>query len=701
MNSDRKNRILEFINSKEYIPMTAPELAAVIDVPKSDLNEFFEIIDELSDEGRIIIGKKKRIRSSGADGLLSGVFSGNERGFGFVRFESEHDDLFIPPDAVNSAFDGDTVLVSESVGRDGRMEGKIVKVTKRANRFIVGRFTAIRNCGFVIPDDSKISKDIYIPKKHFFGAREGQVVVCEITRYPDRTKKAEGRIIEVIGYAGKHDTVIKTVLKRYNIPCEFSDKVISEAEKQEKIPLDLEGRLDLRRDTIITIDGEDSKDLDDAVSVKKLKGGIFRLGVHIADVSNYVKPGSELDKEAYLRGTSVYLVDRVVPMLPKNLSNGICSLQPKVDRLTISCIMDIDREGNIRNYEIVKSVIRSKERMTYKCVTDILEGRSQEYPRLHKMLGTMNELADILRKKRKAEGSLDFDFPEAKIKLSENGKPISIEKYEITVSNQIIEEFMLAANRTVSEHMYWLNKPMMYRVHEAPDAEKLANFAKMAYNLGYTVHGLNNPHPKELQRVLESCKGKPEERVLSTMMLRSMMKAKYSENNLGHFGLNAKFYCHFTSPIRRYPDLVVHRLLKELSETGITAESEKKWNKFLPEAAENCSITERRAEEAERDVDDIKKAEYMKQFIGERFEGYISGVTGFGIFVELDNTVEGLVHISSLRDDYYVYDEKLLTLTGEHTKRVFRLGDSVWVECVGANPEARQIDFELAEDYDE
>ena len=609
--------------------------------------------------------------------------------------------MFIPPDAVNSAFDGDAVLVSESVGRDGRMEGKVVKVTKRANRFIVGRFTAIRNCGFVIPDDSKISKDIYIPKKHFFGAREGQVVVCEITRYPDRTKKAEGRIIEVIGYAGKHDTVIKTVLKRYNIPCEFSDKVISEAEKQEKIPLDLEGRLDLRRDTIITIDGEDSKDLDDAVSVKKLKGGIFRLGVHIADVSNYVKPGSELDKEAYLRGTSVYLVDRVVPMLPKNLSNGICSLQPKVDRLTISCIMDIDREGNIRNYEIVKSVIRSKERMTYKCVTDILEGRSQEYPRLHKMLGTMNELADILRKKRKAEGSLDFDFPEAKIKLSENGKPISIEKYEITVSNQIIEEFMLAANRTVSEHMYWLNKPMMYRVHEAPDSEKLANFAKMAYNLGYTVHGLNNPHPKELQKVLESCKGKPEERVLSTMMLRSMMKAKYSENNLGHFGLNAKFYCHFTSPIRRYPDLVVHRLLKELSETGITAESEKKWNKFLPEAAENCSITERRAEEAERDVDDIKKAEYMKQFIGERFEGYISGVTGFGIFVELDNTVEGLVHISSLKDDYYVYDEKLLTLTGEHTKRVFRLGDSVLVECVGANPEARQIDFELAEDYDE
>ena len=701
MNTDRKIRILEFINSKEYNPLTANELAAVIDVPKSDMNEFNSILDELLNEGKILIGKKKRIRSSEADGLIPGTYSGNERGFGFVRFDSEKEDLFIPPDASNTALDGDTVLVSEKTGRDGRPEGKVEKVLAHANKFVVGMFQAGRNSGFVIPDDSKISKDIYISKKNFFGARDGQEVVCEITSYPLKAKNPEGRIIEVIGYSGEHDTVIKTVLKRYNINSEFSEAVISEAEKCEKQPIDLSDRLDLRRDTIITIDGEDSKDLDDAVSVKKIKGGIYRLGVHIADVSNYVNIGSELDKEAYTRGTSVYLVDRVIPMLPKNLSNGICSLQPKTDRLTLSCIMDIDKHGVVRDYKIAKSVIRSKERMTYRGVTDILEGRSQEYPRLHRMLKTMLELAVILRNRRKAEGSLDFDFPEAKIKLDEKGKPISIEKYEITISNHIIEEFMLAANRTVAEHMFWLNKPMMYRVHEKPDEDKLMNFAKTAYNLGYTVHGLNSPHPKELQKILDECKDKPEERVLSTLMLRSMMKAKYSENNLGHFGLNAKYYCHFTSPIRRYPDLVVHRLLKEWLETGITAESEKRWNKFMPSAAENCSITERNAEEAERDVDDIKKAEYMQQFIGEKFDGYISGVTGFGIFVELENTVEGLVHITALKDDYYVYDEKSLTLTGEHNKFVYRLGDKVSVVCVGADPRARQIDFELAVDSDE
>lgn len=701
MYPERKTKILEFMNSKEYIPMRAEEIAAVTDVPKEDYDAFFSVISELFDEGKILSGKKKRLRTARSEGLLSGVYSGNERGFGFVRFEEEREDLFIPPNASATALDGDTVLVSEKTGRDGRPEGRIEKIITRANRYVVGVFQAGKSCGFVIPDDSAVSKDIYIPKRYFFGARNGQAVVCEIISYPQKEKNPEGRITEIIGYSGEHDTVIKTALKRYNINSEFSEAVIAEAEREEKKTVTAEDRLDLRRDTVITIDGEDSKDLDDAVSVKKLKGGIYRLGVHIADVSHYVRPGSALDAEAYERGTSVYLVDRVVPMLPKNLSNGICSLHPKTDRLTLSCIMDIDKSGTVKDYKIAKSVIRSKERMTYKCVTDIFEGRSGEYPRLHRMLNTMNELACILRKRRMSEGSLDFDFPEAKIKLDEKGRPISIEKYEITVSNHIIEEFMLAANRTVAEHMYWLGKPMMYRVHEAPDDEKLMNFAKTAHNLGYTLHGFHNPHVKEMQKILDECKGSPSERVLSVMMLRSMMKAKYSENNLGHFGLNAKFYCHFTSPIRRYPDLVVHRLLKEWLDSGISLESEKRWNKFMPDAAEKCSIAERNAEEAERDVEDIKKAEYMQNFVGEEFEGFISGVTGFGVFVELENTVEGLVHITALKDDYYVYDEKTLTLTGEHNKKVFRLGDRINVVCTGANPKARQIDFELAEDNDE
>ena len=438
-------------------------------------------------------------------------------------------------------------------------------------------------------------------------------------------------------------------------------------------------------------------DLDDAVAVHKLANGNYKLDVHIADVSNFVKQGSKLDKEAYSRGTSVYLVDRVVPMLPKTLSNGICSLQPGVDRLTVSCIMDINSKGDIYDYKISKSIVCSTERMTYKGVTDILEGKSSEYPELHEMLFNMEKLAMLMRGKRMGEGSLDFDFPEAKINLDENGKPLSIEKYEITVSNLIIEEFMLAANRTVSEHMYWLGKPMMYRVHEAPDDEKLSNFAKMAHNFGYALKGMSNPHPKAMQAILDECRGKPEERVLSTMLLRSLMKAKYSPENLGHFGLNAKFYCHFTSPIRRYPDLVVHRLLKEWLKNGITEQREAFWNGFMPDASIQCSETERNAEMAERDVDDIKKAEYMERFVGESFEGYISGVTSFGIFVELDNTVEGLVHITSICDDYYVFDERTMTLTGEHTKRVFGLGDKVQVICVASNPELRQIDFELDE----
>lgn len=693
---DKKDKIIGFLESDGYIPLTESELSAVLCVPKCDMEEFSSVVSRLIEEGLLIQVKKGRLLSSRKAGFLNGIFSGNERGFGFVRFE-DGDDLFIPPDKANTALNGDTVLVSKLRGRDGRYEGKVEKVLKRANAFVVGYFQKDRNHGFVIPDDKRISKDIYIPKSATFGARNGQMVVCGITVYPKDNKNPEGRIIEIIGYPGSHDTVIKAALKRYDIEDEFSAKALKEAEGAAKSVFDTSDRLDLREETIITIDGEDSKDLDDAVSVKKNDKGNFILGVHIADVSSFVKQGSILDKEAYLKGTSVYLVDRVVPMLPKVLSNGVCSLQPKVDRLTVSCIMEVNTRGEIIDYKIANSIICSNERMTYRKVTDIIEGKSSEYPHLHSMISHMHELAMLMRNKRMSEGSLDFDFPEAKIKLDEKGRPISIEKYEITVSNLIIEEFMLAANRTVSEHMFWLSKPMMYRVHEAPDDEKLVNFAKMAHNFGYTLKGMSNPHPKAMQKVIDECKGKPEERVLSTMLLRSLMKAKYSEENLGHFGLNAKFYCHFTSPIRRYPDLIVHRLLKEWMRNGISEERENIWRRYLPDTAIHLSERERNAEEAERDVDDIKKAEYMTGFIGEEFEGFVSGVTSFGLFVELENTVEGLIHITTLSDDYYVFDDKTMTLTGEHTGRIFRLGDRLSVICTDANPEMRRVDFELCE----
>ncbi len=691
---DRADKIVEFMKTSGYLPLKPEELGAVLDVPKEDFEEFEAVIEDLLSQGRIISGKKGRLMAAFSAGLFAGTFSGNERGFGFVRFP-EGDDLFIPANAAHGALNGDKVLVSKKRGFDGRMEGRVEKILSRANHHVVGVFQKGRNSGFVIPDDKKISKDIHISKSKSFGAADGQLVVCEIVSYPAGERNPEGEIIEIIGYPSSHDAVIRAVLKRYDIAEEFSEKALFEAEKMAAFEGDYDDRLDLRGNTVITIDGEDSKDLDDAVSLEILDGGIYRLGVHIADVSSFVKHGSTLDKEAYSRGTSVYLADRVVPMLPKILSNGVCSLQPHVDRLTLSCIMDINSQGEIFDYKIAKSVIRSSERMTYRGVTEILEGRSKDFPLLHEMLFNMEKLAMLLRSKRMSEGSLDFDFPEAKIKLDENGVPVSVEKYEITVSNLIIEEFMLAANRTVSEHMYWLGKPMMYRVHESPDDRKLMNFAKVAHNFGYVLKGLNNPHPKAMQAILEQCKGNPEERVLSTLLLRSLMKAKYSPESLGHFGLNAKFYCHFTSPIRRYPDLVVHRLLKEWLKNGISEKREEFWRSYLPDAAEQCSITERNADEAERDVDDIKKAEYMQQFIGESFEGFISGVTNFGFFVELENTVEGLVHITALRDDYYILDEAEMALVGEHTKRTYRLGDKVGVICADANPELRRIDFEL------
>ena len=697
----RKQKIVGFMNEKSYVPMTLEDLAAVLEVPRGDVGKLEALLDELIGEGLVVQTKKKRYAIIERLGLVRGLFQGNERGFGFVLTEADQADVFIPADSTHGALNGDMVLAkivkADSGGK--RREGEITKITERANQTVVGLFEKSRNHGFVVPDDKRIAKDIYIPKEDCLNARDGQKVVALVTEFPETRRNPEGRIVEVLGYPSENDTVIRSVLRQYHIRDTFDEGVLGEAERIPSVisEQETEGRMDFRGECVITIDGEDAKDLDDAISLQKMEGGHYRLGVHIADVSHYVKQNGKIDKEAYERGTSVYLVDRVVPMLPERLSNGICSLHPHEDRLTVSAVMEVDKGGKVVDYKIGRSVIRSSERMTYQAVTEVLEQSNpetcQKYAPLRGLFEDMRELALVLRRKRTARGSLDFDFPEAKIKLDEDGKPLSIEKYETTISNQIIEEFMLLANETVAEHVFWMGKPCMYRVHEKPDAAKIETFAKIAHNLGYPIKASTELHPKTLQKVLEKCKGKKEEKVLSTMMLRSLMKAEYSPENLGHFGLSAKYYCHFTSPIRRYPDLTVHRIVKELERAGMDGKRESFWAEYVKKAAVQCSETERAAESAERDVDDIKKVEYMHQFIGETFTGVVSGVTSFGFFVELDNTVEGLVRVTSLDDDYYIFHEDQMMLLGEHTHKMYRIGDEVTVRLVDAKPEVRQIDF--------
>lgn len=697
----RKEKVLGVLQQKEYVPLQLEELAAVMDVPKEDLHQLEAILQELIEEGEVVQTKKKRFAAAQSLGYIRGSFQGHERGFGFVL--AEPSDLFIPAEAVCGALHGDLVLakITKSDKAGKRREGEIVRILERMNHAVIGSFEQSKNHGFVIPDDKRISKDIYVPKSEWNGAKNGQKVVAEITQQPDARRNPEGKIVEILGNPAENDTEIRSVLRRFGIQDVFPEEVLQEAadQKDHVTEEELKGRKDFRNRLVITIDGDDAKDFDDAISLEKLENGNYLLGVHIADVSHYVPAGSQLDREAYRRGTSVYLVDRVVPMLPEALSNGICSLRPDVDRLTMSLEMEVDPKGKVKKYEISPGVIHSSYRMTYHNVTRTLEDPDyHEYDPLRKHFLLMQELAEILRKKREARGSLDFDFPEAKIILDQKGKPVSIEKYEITISNHIIEEFMLLANETVAEHVFWLGVPLMYRVHEKPSAEKMESFSKLAYHFGYALKKTAEPHPRALQEILKECRGKPEERILSTMLLRSMMKAEYKGENLGHFGLAAKFYCHFTSPIRRYPDLTVHRILKELCKGEMSDRRKQYWKRLIAEASAQCSITERAAEEAERDVDDMKKAEYMQQFIGERFTGVISGITSFGIFVELENTVEGMVRLVSLEGDEYRYEEEKLMLVGQRTGRCYRIGDTVNVRLVDAKPALRQIDFIIEEE---
>ncbi|WP_333887757.1 ribonuclease R [Clostridium sp.] len=697
-----KEAIVDFMKEQAYKPMNIKELERVFCIKKTDTKNFKKIVDEIEREGNIVKTRTNRYGIPDRMGLVTGKFQGHQKGYGFVIPYDGDKDIFVPSSSLNGAMNGDRVVVkiTKQGNTEKKCEGEIIRVLERANSKVIGTFENSRNFGFVVPEEKRIYQDIFIPKNCKKEAETGDIVIAEITQWPDKRRNPEGKIVDVLGKKGEKGIDILTIIKKNNLPEEFPKKVESYAEGiPERIPdKEYERRMDLRNILTVTIDGEDAKDLDDAVSLEKLPDGSYYLGVHIADVSYYVKEKNPLDKEALKRGTSVYLIDRVIPMLPKKLSNGICSLNPDTDRLTLSCFMKIDGNGKVIEHNIVESVIRSNERMTYTDVTKILQGHQETIEKYGKLVDTfklMEELCIILNKKRMMRGAIDFDFEECKITLDELGVPVKIEPYERGISNRIIEEFMLVCNETIAEHMFWTSLPFVFRVHENPDEEKLMHFNEFIHNLGYVVRWGKDVHPKTFQDIIEKVKGKKEETVVSTLMLRSMKQARYSPECIGHFGLAAKYYCHFTSPIRRYPDLIIHRIIKEFINGQLTDNRIKRLIKEVDYAARQSSDMERLAQEAEREVDDLKKAEYMSKRIGEEFNGIISSVTNFGMFVEIPNTIEGLVHISTLEDDYYVYDEKHLSLIGERTRNIYKLGDEVRINVSKVDLDAHEIYFEV------
>lgn len=704
-----KEVILNFMKEEAYKPMEIPEIAKIFNINKNEYKSFKKAIKTMEKEGLLARDESDKLGLAQRMGVITGKIEIHDRGFGFLIPDIEGiKDLFIAKTNLMGAMNGDRVVAKIiKEGRNGkRTEGVIINIVERVNKNIVGIYEDNKSFGFVLPEDKRIQNDIFISKKDRNGAKKGQIVMVEITRWPDgKRKNPEGKVVEILGRPGDKGIDIDIIIRKYNLPEDFPPSVLNSAlDIEDFITEDeIKGRLDLRNVKMVTIDGEDAKDLDDAVSIERLENGNFKLGVHIADVTHYVKERSVIDKEAFKRATSVYLIDRVIPMLPKKLSNGICSLNPKVDRLTLSCIMEVNRQGKVINHTIVQSVIKTNERMTYTDVTKILRDNDVELIERYKDLvddfKAMEELCKILRKKRLDRGAIDFDFEECKIILDEKGKPIDIKPYERAIANRMIEEFMLLANETVAEHMEKLKVPFVYRIHENPDAEKLEKFKAFIYNLGYNdITWGEEVNPKALQRVLDKFKGENEETIISTLLLRSMMQARYSPECAGHFGLAADYYCHFTSPIRRYPDLQIHRIIKEYLNKELTENRSKKLVSIVDSAAKQSSEMERVAQEAEREVDDLKKAEYMKDRIGEIFEGMISSVTGFGAFVELPNTIEGLVHITSFRDDYYIYDEDRLILIGERNKKIYRLGDKLKVLCSKVDILSREVYFEIVED---
>ena len=705
-----KEKILLFMQESAYKPLNAEDLALEMEIRGKELIEFWRALEELEHDAKIFKTRYDKYGIPEKMSLVVGRLSLSSKGFGFVIPENplteDESDLYIAQDDLKTAMHNDVVIARVNrqnlAGRS--REGEIVRIVNRANKKIIGTFDASKNFGFVIPDDKRIGQDIFVARENFNKAKVGAKVVVEIINWPDKQRSAEGKIVEVLGYKGDVGIEILSIIKKHDLAMEFPAEVEQEANKvPEQVMVDeSENRRDLRDKIIVTIDGDDAKDLDDAIYIERLANGNFLLGVHIADVSYYVRENTPLDKEARERGTSVYLVDRVLPMLPRRLSNGICSLNAGEDRLAMSIEMEIDYRGKVLKYEIFPSIIKVHTRLTYNIVRQILvdndEALRQEHAKLMEPLENMERLCHILRNHRMQRGAVDFDFPEIKVKLDDTGKPIELVKRVRSLSESIIEEFMLIANETIAQHMHKIKMPFVFRVHEQPEQGKIDKLNNLLHNFGQNIPKSDEIRPKELQNILKKVAGKPEERIISTVMLRSLKQARYEAENIGHFGLAATYYTHFTSPIRRYPDLIVHRLLRETFRTGDISEKRKqKLTAILPEIALHASQRERAAAEAERETVDLKKVEYMTQFIGQHFMGIINGVTAFGIFVELESGVEGLVRVSSMQNDYYVYVEEQYALIGEHTKKVYRLGDQVEIIVANANIEERNIDFIIAD----
>ncbi len=702
----RKNLICELMEDALYVPMKEKELAIFLQTAKEDREELKQILDELLAEGRIMMTKRGRYQKPESE-MVTGIFIGHQKGFGFLEVEGCAEDLFIPESRVNGAFPGDIVQAVLLPGRRGkRQEAEITKVLERNIHQVVGTFQQNKNFGFVVPDDRRIPTDIFVPKERSKGAADGHKVVVEITDYGYGSKSPEGVVTEILGHKNDPGVDIISIVKGYDLPVEFPERVLNQAERVSSpvSEADMAGRLDLRDVDMVTIDGEDAKDLDDAVSLS-MDGNLYCLGVHIADVTNYVQENSALDREALKRGTSVYLVDRVIPMLPHALSNGICSLNAGEDRLALSCLMKIDSRGQVTDYKIAETVIHVNRRMTYTDVRKILEDEDGEviakYKELVPMFRQMAELAAILRDRRKARGSIDFDFPETKITLTPDGVPVKIAPYERNTATKLIEDFMLIANETVAQHFHWQELPFVYRTHDNPDPEKIQKLAAFISNFGYSMKLTQDEvHPKELQKLLGRIEDTPEEALISRLTLRSMKRARYTTENTGHFGLACAYYCHFTSPIRRYPDLQIHRIIKDQLRGRLKEARISHYEEILPEVAKHSSKMERQADEAERETDKLKKVQYMESRIGAIFEGVISGITSWGIYVELENTIEGMIKVSDLPGDFFYYEEENYEMVGEMTGKRYKLGERLTVQVKETNRFHRTIDFCIPQEWE-
>lgn len=705
-----RETLLALLREATYKPLTVEELLQALAESTPDAeSQLGTLLAELEEEGEVVKTRTRRFGVPERMNLVLGRLEVKSRGFGFVIPERGGQDYYVGPADMNGALDGDRVIIRPfpKTG-EGRQEGEIIRILKRARESVVGLLSTYSTYGFVQPDDKHIPHEIFIPNEAMGQAVEGQKVVVKITGYPTRHQGMTGKVVEILGFPNDPGVDILSVVRKYGLPEHFPEEVLQEAEQisHEVSVAEIAERVDLRNEIIVTIDGEDAKDLDDAVHVKRLENGHYQLGVHIADVTYYVQEGSKLDKEALRRATSVYLVDRVIPMLPPRLSNGICSLNPQVDRLTLTCEMEFDEHFVRTNYRLYPSIIKTTERMTYRAVREILMDENPEtlarYESLYPFFKLLEELALGLKQKREERGAIDFNFAETKVKVDENGKPLELIKRERSIAESIIEEFMLAANETVAEHAYWLELPFLYRVHESPATDKMMALNEFVHNFGFHLKAASKVHPRSLQQLLESVRGKKEEVLISHVVLRSMKQARYASESLGHFGLSTAYYTHFTSPIRRYPDLQIHRILREWMLAGqLSAFHQARWAAQMPEVADHSSERERNATDAERETDLIKKIEFMMDHVGEEFEGVISGVTSFGVFVELDNSVEGLIHVSYLEDDYYHYHEKLHALIGERTKRILRIGDRVLIKVQAASKEQLTLDFGLVAHLEE